>query len=805
MICKIKLKKAIIFAIIITIGVDMEIKASVKEIVELIYGSGDLISQTKLMKRAEEGTIIHRQHQSLYKENDQSEVYVKYEEVKDDYSLFISGRIDGVIIRNKKTIIEEIKSTTKDLEIIDENTSPAHFAQAKMYAYLYNLDKNKKKIYLRLTYIHVTTGKIKKLDFTFTPDEIKIFFEQTINEYLKWLRIIDNHENNRNKSIEGLAFPFSQYRVGQRELMGACYKTILSQDIIYAIAPTGVGKTIATIFSALKAINQKNQKLFYLTAKNLGKKVALDTVKMLMDKSMIAKTIEITAKDHICLQEVRDCDPEKCPYSRGYYNRIYQAVQDLYDNEDLFSKEVIVEYAIKHQVCPFEFSLDASYYADIIICDYNYAFCPLTHLIRYFDDETQYAPILLVDEAHNLVSRSRDMYSGSITKIKVLTLAKLTKENNWTISKELKDVMNIINFYEEKLEQVNYLVIDFDDNFDAAISRLYTKIESYIEDTKAIINKNDIIKILFELYRFNKIADYYDQDFVYTLEKTDNDIVININCLDASKFILKTIKERTVGSIFFSATLYPIEYYKNLLTQNEGKFVQIPSPFNPYHLNLINVNDVSTRYKDRSNSINKIIDVIEILGNGKVGNYIVFFPSYQYLTMVSEALFSRNFNFEYIIQKRDFTTKEREDIISLFNHNEKTQIALFVMGGMFAEGIDYLGDMLSGVIIVGTGLPMYGGYNNVMKGHFDNKFHDGFDYAYTYPGFNKVIQAVGRVIRSETDRGIAILIDDRFSSLKYQRLFPNEWFHMKRISDLMVIRNEIKYFWEYDESNGNIR
>lgn len=773
----------------------MNIKASVKEIVELIYGSGDLISQTKLMKRAEEGTLIHRHHQSLYKDNDQSEVSVKHELEKDNYTLFISGRIDGVIIRNKKTIIEEIKSTTKNLDILDEHTSPAHLAQAKMYAYLYNLETSKKKVYVRLTYIHVATNKIKKLDFTFTNNELTDFFDNTINEYLKWLKIIDNHENDRNKSIEGLTFPFAKYRYGQRELMGACYKTLLNKDIIYAIAPTGVGKTIATIFSSLKAINQNYQKLFYLTAKNMGKKVALKTVELLMDKGLISKTIEITAKDQICFQAVRDCDPEKCPYSKGYYNRIYKAVQDLYENEDLLSKEVISKYALKHNVCPFEFSLDASYYADIIICDYNYAFCPLTHLIRYFDDETKYAPILLVDEAHNLVSRSRDMYSGYITKIKILTLAKFAKENNWNIAAELKEVLKIINQYEEKLNQVNYQVIDFDDYFVIAINKLYNKIESYLEDNKAINNKNDIIKIILELYRFNKSADFFEEDFVYTIEKTDIDIIITINCLDASKYILKTLKERTVGSIFFSATLYPIDYYKNLLTQNEGQFVQIPSPFDPYNLNLINVNDVSTRYKDRPNSIDKIIDVINILGSSKVGNYIVFFPSYKYLSMVNDELKNCNFTFDYIIQKRDFTIKEREEVINLFNNNDKTQIALFVMGGMFAEGIDYLGDMLSGVIIVGTGLPMYGGYNNVIKSHFDNKFNNGFDYAYTYPGFNKVIQAVGRVIRTETDRGIAILIDDRFVTNKYQRLYPNEWYHMKRISNIDTIREDINNFW----------
>jgi DNA excision repair protein ERCC-2 len=442
--------------------------------------------------------------------------------------------------------------------------------------------------------------------------------------------------------------------------------------------------------------------------------------------------------------------------------------------------------------------LDASYYADVVICDYNYAFCPRTHLIRYFDDETQYHPILLIDEAHNLVSRSKDMYSGSISKIKLLTLAKLLKENNCHIKKEFKDLLDLIGQYETKLDAMAYQVIDYDEVLVGLVYKLFTMVESFLDDNlhKAIISKNEIFKLVMDLLRFIKIAEFFDDDFIFTIEKADEDIMVSINCLDASKFILKTIRERTVGAVFFSATLYPIHYYKKMLTRDEGNFVSIDSPFEQNHLDLIAVDDVSTRYNDRSQSIEKIVDVIRILGKSKVGNYIVFFPSYKYLELVAEVLNKHSYDFEYIIQKCDFSVKEREDVINLFRQNEKTQIGLFVMGGMFAEGIDYIGDMLSGVIIVGTGLPMYGGYNNVVKSHFDEKFGDGFDFAYTYPGFSKVVQAVGRVIRTETDRGIAILIDDRFSSIKYHKLYPKEWSHMKRITDLSDLSEDINRFWD---------
>jgi DNA excision repair protein ERCC-2 len=777
----------------------MEIKASVREIAEMIYGSGDLISETYLLQRAEEGKLIHKEHQSLYKKDDQSEVYIDYQEEGTDYSLFISGRIDGVIKRNRKLYIEEIKSTTKDLEDIDENTVPAHLAQAKIYAYFYLRKYKKKKMNIRLTYIHVQTRNIKQIDLSYSELELASFFKETIKQYLHWLKLIETHEENRNKSILGLSFPFDDYREGQRELMKASYKTFIKNGIFYAIAPTGVGKTIATLFSSLKAINQNNQKIFYLTAKNLGKRIALKTMDLLLNKGLQAKAIEITAKDLICLQDVRDCDPEKCPYSKSYFSKIFAALQDLHQNEDLLSKEIIIDYAKKHQVCPFELSLDFSYYADVIICDYNYAFCPRTHLIRYFDEESKYRPFLLVDEAHNLVNRSKDMYSGRVSKISILSLRKILKENNLYFDKEFNLILKKFDEYQDTLKQQEYLVVPFDEELVGIVYILYLKIDERLNESKNIQSKTQIIKILLDLVRFYKVAEFYDSDYVFTLERKDGDIIASINCLDASKFLLKTIKEKTYGCLFFSATLYPINYYRKMLTESEGNFVQIDSPFEQEHLHLINVDNVSTRYRDRTNSIETIISTIKILANSKVGNYIVFFPSYIYLEMVKKEIEKQALDFELIIQKPDFTLQEREDVINLFHQNDITQVAFFVMGGMFSEGIDYLGDMLSGVIVVGVGLPMFGGYNNIVKEHFDEKTGQGFDFAYTYPGFAKVIQAVGRVIRTETDRGIAILIDDRFSNRKYQCLFPKEWSHLKRINDLLELSIDLNDFWSKEE------
>lgn len=772
----------------------MEIKVSVREIAELIYGSGDLVSEEYLRRRAEEGILIHKEHQDRYLEQDKREVYVSYEEETEDYHLFISGRIDGVIQRGKKIIIEEIKSTTRDLQMVDEKTVPAHLAQAKIYAYIYFLNTKKRKINVRLTYIQVQSKKIKRIDFVYSKAELEEFFRKTIDLYLEWLQKISFHEEVRNKSIVGLSFPFAFYREGQRELMGACYRTLLNNGILYAIAPTGVGKTIATLFSALKTINQTNQKLFYLTAKNLGKKVVLDTVRLLMDKGLVAKTVEITAKDKICFLEDRDCESEKCPYSKNYYSKLFPALQDIFQNADFYDKETICTYAEKHQICPFEYSLDISNYSDIIVADYNYAFCPRTHLIRYFEENSPYSPILLVDEAHNLVSRSQEMYSGEVSKISLLTFKKLLDENHIHL-KQTDEVLNFFAEYEKEMNPGDFQVRELNEELVGSISKLVNLAENFLSEKKEIVNKAEIIKIMLNLSRFLKMSEIFDEDYVYTIEKTENNLTVAVKCLDASKFILHTIKERTSGAIFFSATLYPIEYYQKMLTQGVGSCVRIASPFKQENLKLIAFDSVSTRYRDRNQSIEKIIEIIRILGQSKVGNYIAFFPSYQYLNLVYEEL-KNDSQFEYIIQKQDFTQDEKEKVINLFKNTDKTQIGLFVMGGMFSEGIDYIGDMLSGVIIVGTALPVYGGYNNVVRDHFEEKFKNGFDFAYTYPGFAKVVQAVGRVIRNENDRGAAILIDDRFASPKYWNLYPKEWSHIKFISDTESLKKELKEFWK---------
>lgn len=775
-----------------------EHRISVKEIAELLYGSGNITSDRVLQTRAMEGIEIHQYWQNQYTEFDSKEVFVKTSFEHEDIQLDISGRIDGILVREDQIILEEIKSTKLDFEYLEESTFPAHMVQAKLYAYMYMLQNNQKKIKILLTYIQVEDRDVLQFEKSFSFKMLSTFFEKTILKYLSWLEKLTKHEDERQKSIEGLTFPFPDYRLNQRELMAHIYRNVLDKGILYATAPTGIGKTIASIFSCLKAINSSKQKLFYCSAKNDGKTIALDTVKILEENGLIAKTCCITAKDSMCLLKERDCDPEVCKYANGYYKRIYKAIDDLYQSESIYSKEILKQYGKKHKVCPFEYSLDISNYSDIIVCDYNYVFDPRVHLIRYFEEDN-YQPILLIDEAHNMVSRSRDMYSATIrqeTFEKMLDLSRYLKPS------PRREIQKGLDYFQEK--EIDYLLeVDFitkeglDQGLLTILKRLLTKFDQILSTEKKIPLKSQVMDVYFEVYQFVRISDFFNQEYIFVYEKINDKMEISMKCLNASEFIKRTIEDHAEACTFFSATLDPIHYYKTLISANAGNDMKLVSSFKQDHLLLIAIDEVSTRYKDRNDSIQKVLEVSKTLVESKKGNYIIFFPSYQYLNMIADELKFDPENVELIRQERNMSLFERNSTLTMFKtSSEKTQVGLFVMGGVFGESIDLIGDMLSGVVIVGVGLPQLSSFNNILKSHFDIEFNQGFDFAYTYPGLNKVIQAVGRVIRSETDRGIAVLIDDRFTSRKYYSLYPREWSHLKVINEVNILKKTLKSFWK---------
>lgn len=773
------------------------IKISVKDLVELIYGSGSITNLKDLKNRANEGTEIHSFWQSQYLNEDQKEVVVSETYINDDFEVTISGRIDGLLFRDNHYIVEEIKSTHIDLDKIDEETTPAHLAQAKIYAYIIAKKEELSALEIWLTYVDVESRKAKYLKNYHSFKELEDFYLKTLSDYLDWQDKILKHEDARLSSIQGLNFPFEKYRFNQRRMMAVIYRNIIAKDIAYIEAPTGLGKTIAAIFSALKAIHQPRQKIFYLTAKNDGKRTALETIELLEDKGLKAKTVEITAKDSVCFLEKRDCDPKVCPYANGYYSKVFKAIEDIFENESIFSRKVIEKYARKHEVCPFELSLDLSNYSDIVICDYNYVFDPIVHLIRYFEEHV-YQPIVLVDEAHNLVSRSRDMYSATINQKAFedfLDIAHMLKPNP---TYQIKEILTIFKQAQNELDKVDFIrQYQINDLLVHKLQSLLVKFDDILSNESLTFGKEEIQELYFLANRFIKMSSFYMDDFVYLLERDQEDILISIKCLNASSFIREVMDEYLESIVFFSATLKPIEYYKNLLTANRGSFNQFSSAFKQTNLLVLAVDNVSTRYHDRDQSIPRIIQTLKSMIQAKQGNYIVYFPSYYYMKQVQTKAFEEIDNVHFISQTRDMTGLERSEMMNQFSENkDQTQVFMFVMGGIFGESIDLVGELLSGVLIVGVGLPALSHYNNVLKAHYDLTFNQGFEYAYTYPGLNKVIQAVGRVIRSETDKGVAILLDDRFTMRKYLRLYPNAWSHLEVCNEPEDVYDMVKSFWD---------
>lgn len=781
----------------------IDISVSVKEVVELIYGSGNISSTKSLLTRAHEGTEIHGFWQSQYLEEDKKEVVCETTYIKEDVSIKLQGRIDGVLFRDNETVIEEIKSTHMDLDTLEENTTPSHMAQAKIYAYIYAKTHELKRLKLVLTYIIVDELKVKHFYKNYTFKQLENFFNKTLERYLAWLNTINQHEEARQKSILGLDFPFPEYRLNQREMMAYIYRNILNKGKLFLEAPTGIGKTIAALFAGLKAINMPRQKLFYTTAKNDGKKVVINTIDLLETNGLIAKSIEITAKDSMCFLDKRDCDPENCKYAKGYYSRIFKTVEDVYSHESLLTKEKIKVYAKKHTVCPFELSLDLSNYADIIICDYNYVFDPMAHLIRYFEDDF-YNPILLCDEAHNLVDRSRKMYSAELSDKLFKDALEIARYLKPDPSYEIHQTLEVFSAAKISLLEVDFVQKqEVNPTLLLFLRKLAVKLDKIFSDDKVKFERQELQDFYFEVSRFLKINDFYNEDFVYLLESVEDEIKISINCLNASKFLNDTIDNYCEAATFFSATLTPIFYYKSLITANLGGDIALVSDFKQENLLLVAVDDVSTRYKDRDYSLEKIIQTTKALVSGKKGNYILFFPSYAYLRKLEPLLLEAIENVNFVSQKRNMFNFERDDMISLFSEeSDVSQVFLFVMGGIFGESIDLIGDLLSGVLVVGVGLPAIAPFNNILKSHYDMSFSNGFDYAYTYPGLNKVIQAVGRVIRTKTDRGVAILLDDRFTARKYLRLYPKFWSHLTVINDPEELTKMIKAFW-CDENETN--
>lgn len=757
-----------------------QVRISVRALVEFVLRSGDIDNRRSGAAQKDAmvaGTRIHKKIQKRMGGNYRAEVPLKYTALdeEEDIELLVEGRADGIFEEDGIVTIDEIKGVYMDLERLTEPVA-VHMAQAMCYGYFYCCDRDLDGVRIQLTYCNLETEEIRRFHEDRSKEELEVWFRSVIHEYFKWARYLCHHELQRNQSISGLEFPFP-YREGQRDLAVAVYKTISRKKRLFIQAPTGIGKTLSTIFPAVQAMGAgKASKVFYLTAKTITRTVAEEAFRILRSRGLVFTAVTITAKEKLCPMEKAECNPEACPYAKGHFDRVNEAVFDILHLEQEMDRETVLRYAEKYRVCPFEFCLDISSWTDGIICDYNYVFDPNVRLKRYFADGASGDYLFLVDEAHNLVSRAREMYSASVYKEDFLEVKRIIKGKSPRLERQLDRCNKLL--LSMKRECGDWQLLEDVTGLAAGIMTAFSYMETFMEEFPEFPERETVLDFYFCLRDFLNVYEELDGHYrIYEENREDGSFLVRLFCVDPSR-LLSRCMDQGASTILFSATLLPVRYYKTLLSGNQEDYaVYVNSPFPEENRLLMVAEDVSSRYTRRSPSeYRKVADYIRIVTESRPGNYMVFFPSYQYMGEIEEILEEEPLKADLLVQGQGMGEAEKTEFLEEFEKERSHSLAAFcVMGGVFSEGIDLKEERLIGVIVVGTGLPMVCVEQEVLKGYFDETEEKGFDFSYQYPGMNKVLQAAGRVIRTPGDRGVILLLDDRFLRRDHLELFPREW------------------------------
>lgn len=785
------------------------VRISVRNLVEFILREGDIDNRRSggMDKDAMlMGGRLHRKIQRRMGPEYHAEVGLKTLVDCGDFFIQVEGRADGIIIKEGETkphvTIDEIKGVLRDLSHIEQPVN-VHLAQAKCYAHIYAQQQGLEQIGVQMTYCHLDTEEIRRFQFEYEKRELEEWFCDLVARYEKWARFQIEWKKERNASIQKLEFPFP-YRKGQRDVAAAVYRTILRKKKLFIQAPTGVGKTISTVFPAVKAVGEGlGEKIFYLTAKTITRTVAENAFCTLSEKGLRMKTITLTAKEKICFCEETACNPEACPYAKGHFDRVNDAVFDMITGGNEIDRASIEKQAQKYRVCPFELSLDISTWTDAVICDYNYAFDPTAHLKRFFSEGGSGNYIFLIDEAHNLVERGREMYSAQLYKEDLLEIKRLIKNDSPALAKKLEEANRL--FLALKRECENYVILDSVSHIALKLMNVLTEMEKFLEEPVDEKKREQVLDLYFQIRSFINIHDILDENYVtYSELETDGRFKVRLFCVNPAEN-LSAFLEYGAGTVFFSATLLPIHYYKELLSVEEDDYaIYAETSFPRENRLLLMGRDVSTKYTMRGAGMyERIAGYIVAAVKGKQGNYMAFFPSYRVMEEVYGFFLEQSGDIDSVIQSQSMREEEREEFLAMFEtRREKSLVGFCVMGGIFSEGIDLTEDRLIGAIIVGTGLPQVCNDREIVKRYFDGKGERGFDYAYLYPGMNKVLQSAGRVIRTETDRGMILLLDDRFSQRQYREIFPREW-EGYRLCGMDTLTELMEMFWK-ESSPGEV-
>lgn len=637
--------------------------------------------------------------------------------------------------------------------------------------------------------------------------ELNDSFELVMALFAPFASIVKQRAVDVTDQLKGLHFPFEGgAREGQRDFIIDVARAIKSKKRLIVQAPTGTGKTMAGIFPALKAMAKKEaDKIFYFTGKTTTALAALNAIEILREQLPDLRVIHISAKDKCCVtygpRAIKRCDARHCLVARDYFDKINVALLDLLENYRTYTKDVIDEVSARYGVCSYELSLELSEWCEVIICDYNYLFDLQAYLRRYFEVPPEAKFVFLIDEAHNLPDRAREMYSSTLYRAQIEAIANRfpSMEAYGSACADLLELFDELNEYamHEKME-MDGDVYGFYINSEPP-SSIIERFSAFVNACKRALKKHDddeVHEVFLEARKLTKIMDIYDKRFTMYVESHNDEVKLRIMCLDPS-FMLDNLMQNGISTILFSATLSPLDYFADVLGCKRAQTLSLSSPFDKDNQCLLCVNNISTRYADRSASAGNIASIIRAMIAGKSGNYIVYFPSYKYLTDVYDIFTKKYPQIPVTCQSRSMSERAKIEFLDSFDDKkEGTLVGFCVLGGSFSEGIDLRGERLIGAMIVGVGLPTISTELNIIKEHYDNTRENGYAYIYTYPGMIKVTQAAGRVIRSDDERGVVLLVDDRFATPEYQEIMPEYWSHMKYFNNAKDLYNEILGFWK---------
>lgn len=772
-------------------------RIAVRTLVDYTLRSGDLDMRFASPGRPVDGIRAHQKIQRARPEGYRAEVPVSIEVETADLILVVGGRIDGVLETEGAVIVEEIKSTTIDLAQIEKAPDPCHWGQAKVYAHLLASAQHLATVSVRLTYYHLDSGDTLELVERRTRDELASFFQELIDRYVRWAKALARWRRLRDTATQGLDFPFSPYRTGQRSMAVAVYRTLRDGGQALIQASTGIGKTMAVLFPALKSLGEgKTDRIFFLTARNTGKASAAKALDILQAKGLRLKRVFLTAKDRICFCPAAGCEPEGCVYAKGHFDRLPRAIDDAFARDNL-DRAAIEAVARAHTVCPFELSLELARWADCIIGDYNYAFDPRVYLKRFFDEENG-AYAFLVDEAHNLVDRSREMFSAQLRKSAFLDLRRAVKSHLKSVYRAAGKIDTWMRRARERTRDAGGFQSDsrLPDGLEPLLRGLLRTAEAWLATNQPAAYREIVLERFFEISAFLQAWDRYDESYVTCYQTRGQELQLKLFCLDPSGH-LKSALQRCRAAIFFSATMTPAGYFQEILgCAPTARKLAIPSPFPRQNLKVLIADGVSTYYAQRERSIDRIVALVDTFIHSKTGNYLCFFPSHEYMRMVVDRFHLADVN--VLVQAREMDDAERAAFLDRFTAcSGRTLVGFAVMGGIFGEGIDLVGERLSGAVIVGVGLPAICPERDLIRSHFDAR-GAGFDFAYRFPGINRVLQAAGRVIRTDRDRGALLLVDRRFATPAYQALLPDHW-SGGVIATQHHLESRLKRFWTTGE------